>query len=176
MILFKKATREGGKERKVIMTETIIAMNDLMNNYRTFKEETKKNFFWDDMSNVIFNVETGLSLIEEDSYSFKSLYGAFKFVQKVMIEATNVSSQKYESWRDDFDGYYENYRKNYWRLCDEDFFDIDVEQLPDYFDERDEIFCQIHIFYNEGDYEYSDKLFEFEKIDEKNVLCTFEEI
>lgn len=151
----------------------IIATNELMNNYKKFKEETKKNFFWDDMSNVIFNVETGLSWVEEDSYSFKSLYEAFKFVCRIMSEATNVTSQKYANWCDDFDGYYDNYRKKYCQLYGDDFFDIDVEKLNDYFDERDEIFCQIFIIYNENN---SDKLFKFEKIDEKNVLCTFEEI
>lgn len=158
------------------MKEAIIKINKLMGNYRTFKEEVKRNFFWGDMSNVIFNVETGLSLVEEDSYSFKSLYEAFKFVCRVLTEATNVTSQKYANWRDDFDGYYENYRKKYCGLCIEDFFDIDVEKLPDYFDERDEIFCQIHIIYDKGDYEYSDKLFQFEKTDENNVLCKFEDI
>lgn len=30
-----------------------------MNNYRHFKEEVKKNFFWDDMKDVTFEVETG---------------------------------------------------------------------------------------------------------------------
>jgi hypothetical protein len=56
----KKATRKGGTERKIIMKDTmIIAMNELMNNYRHFKEEVKKNFFWDDMKDVTFEVETG---------------------------------------------------------------------------------------------------------------------
>ena len=50
---------------------------------------------------------------------------------------------------------------------------IDVEKLNDYFDERDEIFCQIFIIYNENN---SDKLFKFEKVDENNVLCKFEDI
>ena len=62
----------------------IIAMNELMNNYREFKEAMKERFFFDDLTEVDFEVETGTDRTEEwGGQHFKSLYCAYKYVQRI---------------------------------------------------------------------------------------------
>jgi hypothetical protein len=140
------------------MKETmIIAMNELMNNnYRHFKEEVKKNFFWDDMKDVVFEVETGYDRYKDwGGQTFKSFYSAYKYVQRIFAEATNVTAEKYET--------YDEYGDDYYKYKAEDY--------DGYEDERDEIYCQINMFYDDDDdREYAENLCWFEKMDENKIL------
>lgn len=134
----------------------IIAMNELMNNnYRQFKEEVKKNFFWDDMKNVTFEVETGYDRYKDwGGQTFKSFYSAYKYVQRIFAEATNVTAEKYATSCEFGDDYYK----------------YNAEDFDGYEDEN-EIYCQINMFYDDDDdREYAENLCWFEKMDENKIL------
>lgn len=116
------------------MKETIITMNELMDNYREFRKKVKQNFFWEDMREVVFEVETGYDRDKDwGGETFKSFYSAYKFVQKILNDATNVTADKYTTYCD--------YPNDYYSYKDKDF--------DGYEDERDEIYCQINMFYKE---------------------------
>lgn len=135
----------------------IIAMTELTNNnYRQFKEEVKKNFFWDDMKDVTFEVETGYDRYKDwGGQTFKSFYSAYKYVQRIFAEATNVTAEKYATSCEHGDDYYK----------------YKAEDFCGYEDERDEIYCQINMFYAaDDDREYAENLCWFEKMDENKVL------
>lgn len=127
-----------------------------MNNYREFKEEVKKNFFWDDMKDVIFEVETGYDRAKDwGGQTFKSFYSAYKYVQRIFAEATNVTAEKYAT--------YDEYGDDYYKYKAEDF--------DGYEDERDEIYCQINMFYaDDDDREDAENLCWFDKMDENKIL------
>lgn len=135
----------------------IIAMNELMNNnYRQFKEEVKKNFFWDDMKDVTFEVETGYDRYKDwGGQTFKSFYSAYKYVQRIFAEATNVTAEKYATSCE----------------CGDDYYKYKAEDFDGYEDERDETYCQINMFYDDDDdREYAENLCWFEKMDENKIL------
>lgn len=136
-----------------VMKETmIIKMNELINNYREFKEAMKERFFFDDITEVNFEVETGLNRDKESGGEhFKSLFSAFKYVQEIFNEATNVTADKYATYCEHFNDYYSN------KDCD------------CYEDERDEIYCQINMFYTENGVEGIENLCNFEKTSENTV-------
>lgn len=140
------------------MKETMIfKMDELMNNYREFKEAMKERFFFDDLTEVDFEVETGLNREEESGgQHFKSLYSAYKYVQEIFNDATNVTSEKYATYCEYFNDYY-SYK---------------AEDFDGYEDERDEIYCQINMFYAaaDDDREYAENLCWFEKMDENKIL------
>ena len=137
------------------MKETmIIKMNELIKNYREFKEAMKERFFFDDLTEVDFEVETGLNREKESGGEhFKSLYSAYKYVQEIFNEATNVTADKYSTYCEYFNDYY-SYK-------DKDF--------DGYEDERDEIYCQINMFYTENGVEGIENLCNFEKTSENTV-------
>lgn len=138
------------------MKETIIKINELMGNYRTFKEEVKKNFFWDDMKNVTFEVETGYDRYKDwGGQTFKSFYSAYKYVQRIFAEAINVTAEKYATSCEYGDDYYK----------------YKAEDFDGYEDEGDETYCQINMFYDDDDdREYAENLCWFEKMDENTIL------
>ena len=134
------------------MKETmIIKMNELMNNYREFKEAMKERFFFDDVTEVEFEVETGLDRENESGgQHFKSLYSAYKYVQEIFSNATNVNAEKYNTYCNHLNDYYKNSKY--------------------YNDTRDEIYCQINMFYTENGVEGIENLCNFEKMDENKVF------
>lgn len=141
------------------MKETIIKINELMGNYRTFKEEVKKNFFWfwEDMTEVFFEVETGMDRVKEcGGECFKSFYSAYKYVQEIFNDATNVTAEKYATSCEYGDDYYK----------------YKAEDFDGYEDECDETYCQINIFYGRDgeDATEGDNLCKFEKMDENTIL------
>ncbi len=73
-----------------------ITMNELMNNYREFKEAMKERFFFDDLTEINFEVETGTDRVEEcGGQHFKSLYSAYKYVQRIFAGCEYERDENY---------------------------------------------------------------------------------